>query len=66
MANADEVIKLIRKRAVQDKIEADIDEEAWDAVFTMDVRHAPVTLFTIVAMISLATFVFMILVVLIK
>ena len=27
VANADEVIKLIRKRAVQDKIEADIDEE---------------------------------------
>ena len=37
VANPDEVIKLVRKRAAQDKVEGDVDEEAWDAVFNMEV-----------------------------
>lgn len=37
VANPEDVVKLVRKRAVQEKIKADVDEEAWDAVFNMEV-----------------------------
>ena len=37
VANPDDVVKFVRKRAVQDKTKADVDEEAWDAVFNMEV-----------------------------
>lgn len=37
VANPDEVIKLVRKRAPQEKVEGEVDEEAWDAVFNMEV-----------------------------
>ena len=39
VANPDDVVKLVRKRTALDKIKADVDEEAWDAVFNMDVSR---------------------------
>ncbi len=33
----DDLVKLVRKRSAQDKIKVDVDEEAWDAVFNMEV-----------------------------
>ena len=36
VGNPDEVIKIVKKRAVKEKIEADVDEEALDAVFNME------------------------------
>lgn len=38
VANPDDIVKLCRKRATQEKIKVDIDEEAWDAVFNMEAR----------------------------
>jgi hypothetical protein len=37
VANPEDVVKLLRKRSAQDKIKVDVDEEAWDAVFNMEV-----------------------------
>ena len=37
VANPEDVVKLVRKRSAQEKIEATVDEEAWDAVFNMEV-----------------------------
>ena len=37
ISNTEEVIKLVRKRAANEKIKADFDEEVWDAIFNMDV-----------------------------
>lgn len=37
VANPDDIIKLVRKRCVQEKIKANVDEEAFDAVFSMGV-----------------------------
>ena len=38
VANPDEVIKLVRKRTNQEKIEVGVDEEGWDAIFNMQVK----------------------------
>lgn len=45
VANPDEVVKLARKRSAQEKIEPGVDEEAWDAVFNMEVLF-PLILFS--------------------
>lgn len=37
VANFEDVVKLVRKRADLEKIEGDVDQEAWDAVFSMHV-----------------------------
>ena len=39
VANPDEVVKLVRKRSAQEKLEAGVDEDAWDAVFNMEVFY---------------------------
>lgn len=39
VANPEDVVKLVRRRAAQEKIKADVDEEAWDAVFNMEVCY---------------------------
>lgn len=49
VANPEDVVKLVRKRAVQEKIKADVDEEAWDAVFNMEVIHSLRIKFTTVS-----------------
>ncbi|KZS02945.1 Double-strand break repair protein MRE11A [Daphnia magna] len=36
VANPEDVVKLVRKRSVQEKMNADVDEEAWDTVFNME------------------------------
>lgn len=37
VANPDDVVKLVRKRNVQEKTKVDVDQEAWDNVFNMQV-----------------------------
>ena len=33
VANPEDVVKLVRKKAANDEIKTDIDQEAWDSVF---------------------------------
>ena len=35
VANPDDVVKLVRKKAASDKIKSEIDEEAMDSIFNM-------------------------------